>query len=306
MAALGWLLNLGFAAGDSAAVNVVLPYLANLLGNDMAIKNQSYTVNFLAWDTSANAGKTGDLANFTLRIIKDGGAPAVQTNTVTEPDATNLPGVYELVMTAAEINANFITLGGISSTANIVIFPLFITTERGNLATVDTVVDGIQTDLDNGTDGLGALKTLVDTVDTVVDGIQTDLDNATDGLGAIKADTAAILIDTNELQGDWVNGGRLDVILDAILSDTGTDGVILTAAERNSIADAILDRDMSTGTDSGSATVRTVRQALRFSRNKFSISGGTLTVTKEDDSTTSWSAAVTTTSGNPITTVDPT
>ena len=31
-----------------------------------------------------------------------------------------------------------------------------------DVATVDTVVDGIQTDLDNGTDGLGAIKTAVD------------------------------------------------------------------------------------------------------------------------------------------------
>jgi hypothetical protein len=41
------------------------------------------------------------------------------------------------------------------------------------------------------------------------------------------------------------------------------------------VADAILNRDMSTGTDSGSTTVRTVRQALRFLRNKWSISGTT-------------------------------
>ena len=93
--------------------------------------------------------------------------------------------------------------------------------------TVDTVVDGIQTDLSNGTDGLGALKTLVDTVDAVVDGIQTDLDNGTDGLGALKAliDTVdgivdTILVDTAELQSDWTDGGRLDLILDAIVADT--------------------------------------------------------------------------------------
>jgi hypothetical protein len=34
------------------------------------------------------------------------------------------------------------------------------------------------------------------------------------------ADINAILADTNELQGDWVNGGRLDLLLDATLADT--------------------------------------------------------------------------------------
>ncbi len=73
----------------------------------------------------------------------------------------------------------------------------------------------------------------------------------------------------------------------------------------NEIADAYLDRDMSTGTDSGSATVRTPRQALRAIRNKVSIAAGTLTVCKEDDATSSWTGAVTTTAGNPISAVDP-
>jgi hypothetical protein len=69
------------------------------------------------------------------------------------------------------------------------------------------------------------------------------------------------------------------------------------------IADGLLDRDMATGSDSGSTTVRTVRQALRALRNKVSVSGGTATITKEDDSTASWTAAVT---GTPaVTSVDP-
>jgi len=71
-------------------------------------------------------------------------------------------------------------------------------------------------------------------------------------------------------------------------------------------ADALLNRDMSSGTDSGSPSVRTVRQALRFLRNKWSISGTTLTVTKEDDSTSSWTSTVTATAGaDPITGNDP-
>ena len=60
-----------------------------------------------------------------------------------------------------------------------------------NLAIVDTVVDGIQTDLDNGTDGLGALKTLVDNVQSDTDDIQTRLPTALIG-GRMDSDVEAI------------------------------------------------------------------------------------------------------------------
>lgn len=82
----------------------------------------------------------------------------------------------------------------------------------------------------------------------------------------------------------------------------------LAAGALNAVADGLLDRNMSAGSDSGTddGTFRTPRQALRASRNKVSISGGIATVTKEDDTTPSWTAAVTTTAGNPISEVDPT
>lgn len=79
----------------------------------------------------------------------------------------------------------------------------------------------------------------------------------------------------------------------------------ISSAALNEIADAILDRNMATGTDSGSTTVRTPRQALRSARNRVAISAGTATIYKEDDSTASWTAVVTTTAGNPISEVDP-
>jgi len=37
---------------------------------------------------------------------------------------------------------------------------------------------------------------------------------------ALEATAQSILTDTNELQTDWVNGGRLDLLIDAILADT--------------------------------------------------------------------------------------
>ena len=48
-------------------------------------------------------------------------------------------------------------------------------------------------------------------------------------VAAMKVDTAAILVDTNELQTDWANGGRLDLILDARASQTSVDDLPTSA-----------------------------------------------------------------------------
>ena len=40
------------------------------------------------------------------------------------------------------------------------------------------------------------------------------------GSATLAASVASVLADTNELQGDWANGGRLDLIIDANLADT--------------------------------------------------------------------------------------
>jgi hypothetical protein len=79
------------------------------------------------------------------------------------------------------------------------------------------------------------------------------------------------------------------------------------AAELNAIADSVLDRNMATGTDSGTDTtvVRTPRQALRVLRNKRAIAAGVLTVRKEDDATSSWTASVATAASDPVNSIDP-
>ena len=101
-------------------------------------------------------------------------------------------------------------------------------------------------------------------------------------------------------------GGNVVGSVGSLTTNNDKTGYALTSGERANVADAILDRDMSTGTDSGSTTVRTPRQALRALRNKSAVAAGTLTVYKEDDSTSSWTAAVTGTAGaDPITAIDP-
>ncbi len=73
--------------------------------------------------------------------------------------------------------------------------------------------------------------------------------------------------------------------------------------DANQIADALLKRDWNSV--SGEAA-RSVLNALRLLRNKSSITGVTLTVTKENDSTAAWTGTVTTdATADPITAVDP-
>ena len=169
---------------------------------------------------------------------------------------------------------------------------------------IDTGVITITTSgtLDSSTINLyGHAKGLVDTssagttVNNWLSGfIQTD---------AILTDTNAIITDTNELQGDWTDGGRLDLILDDILLDTGTDGVKVAAADQTAIADALLNRDMSAVSDTNA---RSPLNALRLLRNKYSVAASTLTVTKEDDTTQAWTSTLTTdATADPVTGSDP-
>jgi len=95
----------------------------------MASKGQSLTVQYVAWDTSANAGKTGDVGNHTLRWVKDG-TSAAPDNSPSEVDATNAPGIYKLTLTADECNCWVGTLCGKSSTSNVSIMPLTVTFEQ--------------------------------------------------------------------------------------------------------------------------------------------------------------------------------
>lgn len=94
-----------------------------------------------------------------------------------------------------------------------------------------------------------------------------------------------------------VNGSVGSIAVGGILATS------FTTAALNAIADAMLDRNMATGVDSGSNSVRTVRQALRTSRNKVDTVNGI--VYKEDDTTTSYTFSITTAAGNPITVFDP-
>jgi hypothetical protein len=101
--------------------------------------------------------------------------------------------------------------------------------------------------------------------------------------------------ESNQTAGSYVRGWLTPpgCALSKLEAQIGPSDTFAGALTATNIADTILDRDMAAGTDSGSTTVRTVRQALRSLRNRFVVSGGTATFYKEDDSTVSHTAVLT-------------
>jgi len=105
------------------------------------------------------------------------------------------------------------------------------------------------------TDAIDADALAADAVTEIQSGLATAANLATVA-GYLDTEIAAILADTNELQTDWANGGRLDVILDArasqasvdtidgivdaILLDTGTDGVVVASIAAGAITAAAI------------------------------------------------------------------
>lgn len=143
------------------------------------------------------------------------------------------------------------------------------------------------------------LDTQLGAIDTVVDAVLVDTaEIGTAGAGLTALASAANLATL---------AGYVDTEVAAIKAKTdnlpaspAAVGDIPTATEN---ADALLNRDMSAVSDTNA---RSPLNALRFIRNKWSISGSTLTVTKENDTTAAWTAAVSTTPGaDPVTGNDP-
>lgn len=74
------------------------------------------------------------------------------------------------------------------------------------------------------TDAFGALELAAGAAAEIADAVWDELSTGHTDAGKAGAqlwtDIDAILTDTNELQADWADGGRLDLILDDILADT--------------------------------------------------------------------------------------
>lgn len=243
----------------------------------MAIKNQALTVTYYAWDTDNLVGKTGDSANHFIYVAIDGVSNKAD-NSPSEVDATNLPGMYSIALTSTEMNGNHIMVGGVSSGTSTVIVPTSITTERGNLSTIDGVVDNI----------------LVDTAEIGVAGAGLT-EAGGDGDHLTEAGGTGDQLTAMPWNASW------DAEVQSEVDDALNAYEVPTAIET---ADEVLKRDWNAV---GGEASRSVLNALRFLRNRWFVSGSTLTVTEEDDTTVAWQGTLTSdATADPVTGNDPT
>jgi hypothetical protein len=118
----------------------------------MALKNTALNVTYTAWDTSSSVGKTGDAANHTIKVETD-----TATDTWSGTPTELAYGEYQILLTADQMNGDFITVSGTSSTSNVVIIPVRISTYEKTGYTASTVSD--KTGYSLSSDGLDSVST---------------------------------------------------------------------------------------------------------------------------------------------------
>lgn len=238
-------------------------------------KNSAYYLAVPMVDSATpSAFKSGETVTDTA-FYKDGAGAWTSlaiTDTFSEIGTT---GIYEIDLTASEMNHDqvIIKMTSGSAAASLVIFKMF-TNDVDTLATqtsVNTIDDFLDTEIASIISSLSTIAGYIDTeISTIMGYLDTEIAALVSELAKVPKSDSTVIWNT-------------------------------TAA--NQLADALLNRDMSAVSDT---TARSPLNALRFLRNKYSITGSTLTVTKEDDTTAAWTSALTTDAGaNPVTGSDP-
>jgi hypothetical protein len=228
-------------------------------------KAVAYRVTFPVFDNDGDlvSGITPD-----SEISKDGASFSDATNEATEIASSS--GIYYLDLTSSETDCDTLAVIVKSATVDMKTTPIVLYPEEAGDIRVDvTQLSGDSTAANNAElffDGTGyaAANSTIGTCTT-----------NTDMRGTDSAATAAAL-------------ATVDGIVDAILADTGTDGVVLSTAYLNKIADHVLRRSWESAADSSDGDAKAFRSLLGAVAklvNKIAVAGATLSIFEEDDST---------------------
>jgi hypothetical protein len=138
-----------------------IPGLINALNDLSAQDVWEYATRTLTANTNLNIPSAADIAD------------AVWDEAIADHTAgTTFGGKNQRVVPSETLNDYKADVSGLATSAALAIVD-------GKLDTVDTVVDGIQADLSNATDGLGALKALLDQIVSDLESAYTDATSLT-------------------------------------------------------------------------------------------------------------------------------
>lgn len=245
-----------------------------------AKKNSAYYLSFPAIDSATPASYKSGISPVDTAYYKDGAgawSSLAITDTATEIGAT---GVYEIDLTASEMNHDKVIIkfavSGMADDAYQFDMRTKLTDDLNDAITAPTAVEN-RTEMDSNSTQLTSIvedtnELQTDDVPGLIATAQSDLDKLTGADGATLATTqgnyepatAASLattdgkidtINTNAARltaaraqaiDDWINGGRLDLILDIIAADVvNLEGKLDTV---DTVVDGI-QADLSNGTD---------------------------------------------------------
>ena len=282
-------------------------------GGSAAQKNDATSATHLAggmYKVPLNTTDTGSLGRLRLFVNETGAVPVWRDFMVVPANVYDavVAGSDRLQVHADEITAGLITAAAIATDAidNDAIAASAVTELQNGLATasalatVNAYVDELESRLsaaragylDNLSGGAVALASAMATLTAYVDTEVAAI------LAAVDTEILAIKAKTDNLPASPAAVGSAMTLADGAVTEAK-----FSSGGLNAIADAILKRDWTAV--SGEAS-RSVLNALRFLRNKWTAIGATLTVSKEDDSTTAWSAVITKdAASDPITGSDP-
>jgi hypothetical protein len=155
-------------------------------------------------DESLAAHNTGGTLGKAIRQVKEGVVSA--ESTVNDASATTTSFVTALTSAVDDFYNDKILVfigGALTGQARII--------SDYNGTTKAVTFDEATTSAPANGDGFIILGIHQHTLTQIKQEVRSEMDSNSTQL-------AAIVADTNELQGDWVNGGRLDLILDSVLS----------------------------------------------------------------------------------------
>lgn len=169
-------------------------------------------------DIAANAVSNTAIADNAITAAKIA-ANAITSSEIAD-NAITAAKISTGAITSAKFASNSITAAALATDAVTEIQTGLAT--AANLQTVDDNVDSILADTADMQPKVTEIQTNVDAIETKINTIDSNLDTVKDtDLPAVKADTAAILIDTDEIQGKLPTGNIADqTTSDAIETDT--------------------------------------------------------------------------------------